>query len=291
MTYAISDGPPCEEASHGWTAADGSTAPPINPGWTHSEDVIVTMGDPAGFYSLPDADNNVQALIGQPGDAPLPSEEGGKTIVYPLLVQAKSPQLLRTTAGQLRHAFQDRDRLGTMLLTPHTAYSDIVWQYQARVIGMEPTGRFNRVEGFRLPFQQPHRLSLRLMDARFYVAGDPESITGDDGDTVTATNEGLANTDPTFQIVTSGGDIHLENLAVMTSAGHADLWLRDVPAGTVTISFRPRGLLIGTDSAEGYFDSANTDWWDELIPGLKPGDNGIKVTGGSWTMTWRHASR
>lgn len=291
MAYAISDGAPCREASWQWTAADGSTAPLINAGWTHSEDWYIGLGEPEGFYDLPDADNNTEPRTSQRGELGLSSEELGKTITPPLVVMAKTLPILRTKCALLRHAFSDRTYEGTMLLHPHATYSTIDWYFLAKTLFLRPQGDFSKVNT-RLPFVQPYRLSVRMLDPRFYVAGDPEEISGASAATVVATNQGGASTDAIYTITVPSGspDIHIENLSVPTPAGHAELWLRAVPAGTLVVDTRNRTLILNGLSAEGYFDSAATDMFDELIPALKRGANSIKVTGGAWSMTFRHAS-
>lgn len=294
MAYAIADGAPCKEAAHEWTAFDGTEAPAMNSGWTHEEDVYLAIGEPSNFYGLPDSDNSTIPRQGQRGLLGLPSEELGATVVYnPVVVMARSLELLRSTAAEFRHAFQDRTNEGTMLLTPHATYSDIPWYFLARCTDLEPRGgdfQWNR--GQRLFFAQQYVLSLLRLDPRFYVAGDPEEISGASAATVVATNDGRASTDPVFTITVPGGtpDIHLENLSLPTPAGHAELWLRDVPAGELVIDMRNRTMELDGLVADGFFDSAASDWLDELVDGLKPGANSIKVTGGAWSMSFRHAS-
>jgi Phage tail protein len=278
---AISDGYPGIDTTHSWS---GGTV--LN-NLTHGT-VRVKVDKVTGWYSLAESEDNKIKNTGRRGSTPLPSTSIGKTIVYEGRIQARTRLAAMQRAREMRRAFRDKSNLGRMTLDGNPD-----WFFDARVMQFDadddtallrPTAPY--------PFTIGFTLGLHLLDPRFYVVGEVVSATQASGATLAVTNEGDTDTDPVFEVVLTGGggNILLENLSVNTSNGTAKLSVNVLTAGTVLIDFKNRSIKVGVQDFSGGLDITTSQWWDELIPGLNPGVNNIRVTGGAWLIKHHHAS-
>lgn len=295
MTVTVADGPLGLEAIHGWVAGDGVTTIDLN---DRTASPRVVLDEITGLYDLPDADDLREQNTGRRGESLFPSFERGKTVNYAGRIQAATLQDLRTLSTQVRAAFQERNLEGTMVLTPDPAYGSIAWFYRARVIGLSIPEKQDRAPTAQPgPWQRDLLITLRLSDGRFYLAGDPDvedSLA--DGATQPVTNAGRAPTEPFIAGNLTDTTVLIENLSIARPDGNAFLQFADLPdADSLAVDFATRtAWLNGPGStvrdAMPYL-TPESDWWDELVPGLDPGVNQVRAYGlSSWSVTWRTAS-
>jgi hypothetical protein len=285
---------PSLEATHAWTPYGPSQEPatPVPP-VLNRQDVVprVKIDKITGWYSLPEADDNRTTKNGRDGEIVLPSAELGKTIVYEGRAQAYTLADLETVVEDLRAGFRNRYREGVMTVTAGSGWGGQSWFYRARVMQLDCDADLDYVPNRPFPFQLGYQLGLRMGDARFYATGQ-RSASGAAGATVVVNVGGKAPTLPVFTITPTATTVTLLNTSVATSNGTAEIHLTGVAVGTpLIVDFNARGI-IGLDGTryDELFAPETSDWWDELIPGLIPGNNSIRVDGASWTMTWYDAT-
>jgi hypothetical protein len=283
MTWTIADGPPGIEVPHVWntlfTLNDLSVKPHVK------------IDKITGGYSFADLDDDRDANTGRRGETPRPAYARGLTEVYECTLRAKTLQSMRNFGSQMRGAFRDRNNEGQMLLNG----VDLDWFFNARVMDLQWDDEQFTGWTAVYPFQRKLTLSLRLSDARKYALPLFDDHAAGHASTTSAvyTNEGDTDTDPIFTVVVAGAgtQVTLENLSMATSNGTARLRFNGVPAGTMTVNFKARTATMadGTD-VTNLMDIAYSQWWDELIEGMHSGNNNLKVTGGTWGVSFYHAS-
>lgn len=286
MTVALVDGILGLEGIHTWTAASGEVFA-LNDMTSPNH---VSLEKIAGIHSTAEADDNRSFRTAMPGEIVYPSYRRGKTIVYEGRIRAGSLQALRAKCNEMRRAFRERSVEGTMWVAPHASYGSGSWGYNARAMQLEIDTTFTSPQNHPWgPFQHSFTLGLRMSDARYYwsivaTAGDIAS-----GTTVVVNNQGTTATDPIFTIsvLSSPKTVTVENLTTGKS-----IVLTALPVSLVTVNFKTRTIRNnnGADFS-GYFSPAST-WWDELVPGLVPGNNSVRVrdTDGLWLYSFQHAS-
>lgn len=235
-----------------------------------------------GYFSLAETDDQRYDAGSRRGEIVLPTYPRGKTVVYEGRVEAKTLAAWRTTYRSLVNAFRERSSEGAMIALGVTQ-----WQFNARVMTFDADDEPDNLSRTRMwPFRGTFELALRQSDARYYALPKVEHHSGDGA---TVTNLGATDTDPTFLLsVGTAGDVVVTN----TTIGRT-LIFRDVPTGTHVLTFggQRRGFTTGAGAdLSGTIDAANSNWWDELIPGLVPGDNVLDIDGvTSWRCDYYHA--
>jgi len=245
-----------------------------------------------GLFDLPDAESNAFIPVAKPFEMPTPSMVRGKTIVYEGVMEASNQQSLAQMRTNLRAAFQNRTVEQQMIISPHADYGAISWAYRARVLAcsVEETLDDRSLTETRNPYKRNFTVTVRMMsDARYYRVGATQSISGDSGETVTFTNSGNAPVDPVFVI-----DGSIDGDLVIERTGNPDarrLELNDLSIGSgneLVINFATRRIYRTSDGIDrdGKLNFADSNWWDEDIWGLMPGNTSVKVTGGAgWTCS------
>lgn len=254
----------------------------------------------SGLHSRPEADDDRAQNTGRIGEIVYPSPQRGKTVVVEGRVQAYTLQDLRNLSNQLRGQFASTAEQ-TITVAPDPAYGTVSWHFNARAIQLDIDDDQSSYPSTASPspWQRDFILGLRQSDPRYYLVGGPETLAGGfaSGATETATNQGTAPADPVIVgTVANGALVTMENLTVPANpSGHAYLITAAAPqAGTLTADFAARTVKVdngaGTVLAVG-LDYLSSTWWDQLVPGLAPGANQIKVTGlSAWNVSWTSAS-
>lgn len=292
--FIVTDGPLGTEAMHRWTAGNGATLP-----WDLNDLAAfpqVKVRKIQGLGSLPEVDTNVDQPSTRMGEIPRAVYSRGKTLVYDLEIRADGLRGLRQMDFALKRAFSERSLLGRMEGIPHPNFDPgDHYYYDARVTafdGDEDWSDASKLRHPRGPWIVGRTLALRLLDPRAYWTALQATGGKADGATHVCTNLGNAPTDPIFTIaVALGDDIVLTNADIVTPAGPVALTFADMPAaGSLVVDMKERTALLDGDDVSGHFVSASSTWWDELVASMRVGTNGITVTGGAWSATWRHAA-
>jgi hypothetical protein len=235
-----------------------------------------------GWYSLPEIEDARRTAGSHRGEVVLPTYPRGKTVVYEGRVEARTLPAWRGAYRALLASFQERNAEGQMLLLGETQ-----WFIRARVLQLDADDDPDRLDPRRpWPFTAPFTLGLRQSDGRTYAL---PMLSHGNGLGNVVTNLGTADTDPVIAFTTGGGDVALQN----TTLGRT-LVFRDLPSGDYVASFGPgdRRVYRQGDGADfsGYLDADDSNWWDELVPGLVPGANTLAITGTtSWQVDFYHA--
>ena len=285
MATAIADGPgglECTHAIGGVTMNDRTLSHRIK------------LNRITGLHSLPESDDERRPRTGFLGEATYPGYARGKTVVYEGVVEGSSLDNLRSKCAAFRAGLQNRSDEYLVTITPNASWGDDIWAYYARVmqLDIDDVQADRSPRHARGPYGRGFMLGLRMSDPRFIYVNSSHSTSGHTT-SQELTNQGSAPTDPTFTIIVPGGtpDIELTNADVNTSNGTARLRFNNVPTGTLTVNFARRTALLGSADAMAYFDTVYNQWWDELIPGLAPGNNTVNVTGStSWAIAYSHRS-
>lgn len=238
-----------------------------------------------GLWDKPDADNNSAPNTARDGETMYPSALRGKTVVYTGLIIAQNLPQLRVAMNNYKKAFTG-NALGFLTIKPPVARGGVEWTSVGRVLSATATEVRDLPEGTRpSPWQAEFVLSIRLPVAHFLETTAPQSVTN--AMTAVCLNLGTAPAYPKITVVHDGGDVNVLNL----TTGKA-LRFKLVPAGTIVIDFTKReAIALGVLDAVNYLDDPNSSWWDELVPGMPPGNNSIKQEGGSSiTVEWNHTS-
>lgn len=280
MPVAIADGPLGLEATHTW----GPLTTPLND--LDNGLPRIRVDRITGLHSLPDADDFRELRSARLGEVVYPGFARGKTVTYEGRLQAASLQSLRQLAHAMRAGFAERSTEQAMTISPHPGYGTQEWFYGARALALD-IDEIQANGPWQWPqFERPFTLSLRMSDPRFFALPQLTSGPHASGATVTIANAGTAPSDPAFSGTIAGTTITIENATVPTDAGTAQLVI-DVPAllvgESIVIQFASRTItpIISGIPGDllGYLDAAASDWWDEQIPGLVPGNNEVTVTG------------
>lgn len=254
----------------------------------------------AGLHGRAEADDDRAQNTGRIGETVYPSPQRGKNVTVDGRVQAYTLQDLRNTCNALRGQFAATAEQ-TITVAPDPAYGTVSWRFAARCTGLDIDDDQSNFPATASPspWQREFTLALRQSDPRYYLTGGPETLAGGfaSGSTETATNQGTAPADPVIVgTVANGALVTMENLSVPADpSGHAYLITAAAPqAGTLTADFAARTVKVdngaGSVLACG-LDYLSSTWWDQLVPGLAPGANQIKVTGlSSWNVSWTSAS-
>lgn len=255
----------------------------------------------SGLRSLADPEDRRDLATGRRGEIERDSLRRGKTLVYELMLQARSLAELRQLASRLGGAFDDL-RSGRMLVTPHPDYTAGFSRFfYARALTLEEGKEVPNPDA-RWQFQQPFALALRMADARFY---DPQQVVGETGDiaetgglappftpplilpsvgdgagAVVVTNPGTAASDPVIDIYGPVTNPEVSNLTQGLAIAFDDV---TIAAGDfLRIDFAARTVLLeGTSDYRAKIDWDESDWWDPGADGLLPGENVIQLRGDS----------
>src|SRR5262245_23464158 len=290
MTTSIHDGPgglECKHTVNGLILGDQAATP------RYKLDRIT------GIHSLPETDDDRRPRTAFLGEVTYPSYPRGKTVVYEGRIQATTLDNMRRMANNLRAACSERSVEQQVLITPHSSWGSDDWGYYARVLQLDlDDEQITSPYHARGPYQRGFVLGLRMSDPRFYwklnaSAGVQQSIGNANNSQQSLVNGGTAPSDPLFDVVVGTGNPNVEitNIDVMTSNGTARLRFNAVPSSTLQVNFFTRTVTLNGNDAFKYFDTVYNQWWDELIPGFRPGTNRINVTGCvSWNVHWWHRS-
>jgi len=284
MTVALTDGPLGLEAIHVWTPGDGAAALTMNDLSTRFRIKFDRM---QGWRALPEADNNAFPRTARIGETPLPSLVRGKTLTIEGRMQAASMQLLRQMEWAMATAFGERDLEGTWSAIPNPGYGDntAYWQTAGRILQYDPDEELTRGRtALPSPYQAHFLLGIRQSDPRWtWSAAQTATAAGQ----TTVTNQGNAPAEPTISVTSPGATTVIYNDTLTKK-----LRFTSVPAGSpLIVNFAARTALLGAVDALPYLDSYTSDWWDRSTPGLRPGANIIRQTGGTGlTVAWKHTS-
>lgn len=293
MSVDYLDGPLGLEAAHIWWPPGGGDPFVIN---DLTQFPRAKCKKITGIHDLPNADNVKRNSTAQLGVKGFPSYPRDKTITYEGRLQAVNQQALSALRQAFRGAFWDRNAYGTMVINPHADYGSIAWAYNARVLDLtvDDVIPFAQLENLPSDYQRDFILSVEMHDPRYFLW----NVTQEWSDlamgwTQEVTNRGTAEADPIFTIEVAGDppNITIFNSDVDTSNDTARLRLVDpdggtIPSGTWVIDFtrEQRSITLDGFPYNQFLDSDYSQWWDELIPGIKPGVNHVQAIGG--TGTW-----
>lgn len=255
----------------------------------------------SGLHDRADSADEREDVQGHSGEIPRPSPPRGKTVVYEGRVQGRTLPELRVASQKLRWALSDTNNELPRVTRPPAARGGVEWLWFARSLACtvddEQTRRDTAVP---YPWQRTFMVSLRMGEAKFAYGGDPESIASGNGVGQVVHNDGNAPADP---VITVWGP--LVNPVTVERYGGSDgdralvfdnaLALAAINAGkalVLTFGRQPTAVcpqIPGADFAPAITFASN--WWDDQVDGLKPGDNNVRVTGcDSWSISWRHTS-
>lgn len=267
----IESGPPGVEVPHQWNSGIVLNTLDARP--------RIKVDKITGRFSLAESPDVREPKTGRRGEKIYPSYPLGKTEVWEGSVQGRTLDSVMIATHDLRHAFRDRSSSGIM-----TILGEQQWIYTARVQQLDADSSHAEYDAARfLPWQVPFVLGLRMDDGRYYawptIVG--AGVTVDDGDVYTFTNQGRTDTDPvvTVAVASGGTDVTITSVTLSKS-----LVFLDVPAGSLVVDFRKPLATIAGDDAVRYLDDDSSDWWDEGVPGIVPGDNDVTVDGGDWSI-------
>lgn len=280
----------------------------------HTWDGRLVLGDPttspaflieeiSGRDAKADHEDRRTPRVGQIGETPRRTLLQGKTEAWRGSIYAGSLAELRRARALLLDAFSTNDEL-RMDVAWHPDYratllpeEQVDWFFHARCIALSAPDMAPKLtpRGLRVPFT----LALRLSDPRYYQARElvyetgsldtssettlpvtaPFTVGGGLVGAVAVSNPGTAPVDPVI-------DIHGPATAPELFNDTVGAVLRTravtIPADSfLQVDFRERRLLLDGQSDYGHrLDRAQTNWWDEGVPGLAPGENLIRLRGG-----------
>jgi hypothetical protein len=260
-----------------------------------------------GLHSLPDADDVRESNVGFVGETVYPSYPRGKTNAYNGMIQCLNQSSLAATRQSFRGATADRSNEILFEHIPNVAYGTHVWGYYGRVLANDideeiPTDNIDEIPS---PYQRKFTLSVRMSDPRYFLVDESFSSTGNaSGATVVADNLGNAHADPTFVVhgLTAGDQVDITNADVNTSDGTARLRFTAIADGDLHVVFGKNSYAyidngvdppIDNNAYSAAFDSLYSQWWDELIPGVIPGNNSLSVVApgaSSWDVSFLYRS-
>lgn len=284
MAWTVVTGPPGREAYHEWNGFTFNN-------WAASSGARITQI--TGMKNLAEVDDQRSPAQGRRGEVLYPSYPRGKLVTIEGFCFGMSLPEMRLRENEFRNIFNERSDEGRMVLgLPSWFDPEVQFTYTARVASFEMDDDSQPLTRVPSPFLLKFLLGLRMSDPRIYAWPTPVTDGNGSGNICTPTNQGRADTDPTFVVenVPADGTVTLENLSVPTSNGHARLRFTHLPAGDLLVAFHDRIVTVDGEDARNHLDHVYSQWWDELIPGVIPGMNTLKVTGGSnYVVTFYHA--
>lgn len=257
----------------GWHSLNGITMNDLTPG--HWPRVFLTSI--TGLRDRADSADNRELNTGRVGETVYPSLQGGKTLVYTGILQAKDPVSLEVARSSLLYATYTEDVL-PMLFTPPPARGGVAFFTPVRVLACTIDDDFTYIPtSMPSPWQRAFILTVRMSQPVFYQT-TVQSVS-ETGGSVTAENYGTAPTEPALVIaVAAGDDVSVTNASI----GGMTIAFKALPVyGDLIIDFIQRTALIGAVDAMPFMDDVATTWWDEGVPGLASGVNDLTRTGGS----------
>lgn len=274
----------------------------------------VKIDEISGLHDAADADDNRENAEGRVGEVGYTSGQRGKLIVYTGRVLSTDRtdagrQAMRQTAAALRRVVEEARarRAGSLTIVdpanPSEGYASYVAGARGMQLNMED--KYDQGPNKVIRWQRPFVLGVRLFDPRFIWYPQQSDLANAPGSTQVLANLGRAHADLWFDINFGGGGgggvIVLENLTRGTRIQFKDTL--DIPAdGLIRIDWTQRAIVRAlappaynpnTDLTP-FVDWDETDWWNSMEWGLGPGNNEIRVSGGSgisdWSVWWHHTS-
>lgn len=277
----LADGPPGLEATHEWELLGRAL-----------NDVVGTLPrykltKITGYNSLGEIEDLRDVNTGRVGETAYPSVMRGKTITYEGVVEAQSYEQLRSLSSALRGAFADTWAEHRMVVNPYTGWGSQQFAFWARTMALdmdeEQTFAGTAVPS---PWQRAFTLSVRMSDPRRYAWPTPVDAVA--GTSQVVTNLGTAPSDPVITLtgITDPSDVWVRNLTIGT-----ELFFRELPVtADVVIDFHNRKITQAgyPNDQSGLLLPSSSDWWNEGVPGIAPGDNQITAHFGQY-VTFYHA--
>jgi hypothetical protein len=256
---------------------------------------LVRFNRITGLLGLPEADDNRAPATGRIGEIVYPGFPRGRTITYEGTVYGRDLLELRGAVASLRGTFSERSAQGMMVVKPHPTVGGAQFYYYARPIAFDIDDE--QVVGYEsMPsaWQRGFILSLRQADPRYWHSVQKNSGSQGPGATPTVTNDGNAPTD--FGITVEGP---ISDDFVIERYGNPDarkLLLNNVSVGGgdhLAINMGARSIRRMSDNADltGKLVFEESDWWNEGVWGLHPGNTVIRCAGGgNWFCVFNSAS-
>lgn len=279
----------------------------------HRWDDVITLNDRSqspqyrvrrigGLRGLGDSEDNREPRLGRDGEIPRQSYRRGKTVTYEKAsIIASSLAELRQAEEALAAAFADVQTEKRMVIAPHPDYASGSRFYWARSLSCEIADEQEDRSRYRREFV----VAVRMSDPRIFDS-QPESATtaavGSSGGTslpftlpveleasgsvsgaVVIENPGTAPADPVIDVYGPVSDPVVENATYSVKLAFTNLVL--TAEQFVRIDFgRPRRVLLMGEAGADYssrLDVATSDWWAPTEPGLRPGEQMIRLSGES----------
>lgn len=170
MTYVATDGPPSLDATHAWAPATGSAPPTLNSRGSDPPTLPwIKVRQIANWRGAPEADDFREARSAIDGEIGYPGRLLGKTVVYECEIRAATRETVQGRLTAVLNGFGDRFGLGTMLVTPFASPGGVAWEFQARVLLVDPDPAWTYLPGAAGPYRWGFALSLRMLNPRFYT--------------------------------------------------------------------------------------------------------------------------
>lgn len=249
-----------------------------------------------GLHSLPEADDYRDDRVDMPGQLIYPGQARGKTISYEGVLQASDQAALSALRQTFRAAVAERSDEVLIKHIPNASYGSVVWGYTARVLAFDCDDEIivDKLATIPTPYQRGFVFTVRMSDPRYRLYSSAfEDLWNADNLQIVARAEGGAPADPEIDVhtVVSGNPVTITNESVTVDGNFATLVINPTASGTLQILFRTREIMI--DGVDHVFDLdiAASNWWDEGVDGLAPGDNLVRVSGaGTWDLRFDHRS-
>jgi hypothetical protein len=291
-----------------FTFADGVLGQEGIHNWRGLIDINTQTGLPrievdrfTGLHALPEADDDRAPAVGRIGEIVYPSQPRGKTITYEGRILGRTLHDLRSTSASLRTACADRSTEGVMTVRPHPTIGGVQTYYSARVLALELDDDQSPYspDALPTPYQRGFVLTLRMSDPRHYLVGAAH-YAAVSASSVGVTNQGNAPTEPVF--IVNGpisDDLVFERL---DNPDYRKLLFDSVTLASgqqLRLDFKNRTLRRVSDGTDymGKLVIATSNWWDESIPGLMPGNTGVRAALGAgtagtnaWSIDFAHAN-
>lgn len=279
--YTIDSGPPGIEARHTW---QGLIA--LN-NISDRSNGHIKLTNISGLHGIPDAPDNSAPHKGRRGTYPYPTQPKSKTVQYTGVVRAKTLEKTRRLANMATNAFRDRNTEGVMVIAGVAGGPS--WWFRARPQACEIPDEQTNGPDYVWKWERAFDLQLMLYDPRIYLGAPETPLIGGATGTATINNPGRTDSDPIFYISAfAGGDLEFQN-----DANQRLLRFEDLPSGDLVCNFYRRTIIINNVEYSGHMHP-NSDWWDESVQGLLPGNNTLHVYGDGgatfpWGITWHPA--
>jgi hypothetical protein len=241
----------------------------------------------------------------------------GKPLVYSGVIEARNQPELEEYIGEVSAAFSSVDEL---VINVEDYYSDDIFFFRAGIEAFDPPEEPPGSMFVRYPFSRTFTLGLYMNDPRKYFSLIQDVTTGalppgylpgsgvlvpfippvtlpsadltvapptnSDPNTVIAHNDGSMPTDPIIEVSNiSGSTVTFRN----ESIGTRQLSFSGLGNGSLlVVDFYNRTVLLdGVDKSAALNETAS-DWWDPGVPGLKPGDNFLRLVSGGTSLRARY---